>query len=337
MLEVWPDLRVVATERPLEDIVASLKRANWWNNGRHPEKFIAKRDADLEALKIPTLRVNYADVVSDPTSVVDAIIAFAGITPTASQRLAAINHMRPELRHVGEKLTKTETAAINVVPAGPIDVVYPLSKGTKWDDNELRYSLRSLEAYAGNLGQVFVVGHKPNWLTGVTHIPMEDANRRNKDANIINKVRAAIAAGASERFIFASDDQLLLAPTDLATLPATFGRHVKNGASKWWRRMQHTCKYLTSKGLPSVYYDTHLFQPHSAVEFERIVSEAPYNKGLGFCINTLVLNSYVGLVAKPSGEVRGRLMRGYDNPALKDETFKQALAKQFPTKSRYEL
>jgi hypothetical protein len=122
---------------------------------------------------------------------------------------------------------------------------------------------------------------------------------------------------------------------DLATLPATHGRHNPGGATKWWRRMQRTCAYLASRGRTTLYFDTHLFQPHSASAFERIVAEAPYEEDLGFCVNTLVLNSIPDLASRPSGQVRGRLMRGYDDAAL-SKGLKEALAAQFPRPSRFE-
>jgi len=69
-----------------------------------------------------------------------------------------------------------------------IDVVYPLGSGSAWDNNELRYSLRSLENNLLDLGRVFVVGQRPPWLVEAVHIPMEDTHRHNKDANLIDKV-----------------------------------------------------------------------------------------------------------------------------------------------------
>jgi len=99
--------------------------------------------------------------------------------------------------------------------------------------------------------------------------------------------------------------------------------------------MRNTCEYLKANGRPTTHYDTHLFQPHSASSFEKIVSEAPYEEGLGFCVNTLVLNSMPGLVSQPSGQVRGRVMRGYDDKGLANG-LKKDLAEQFPPPSRFE-
>ena len=239
----------------------------------------------------------------------------------------------------------------------PVDVIYAIGPGSVWDDNELRYSLRSLQKYAQNLGRVFVVGEKPEWLTGVEHIPMDDAYKCNKDANLIDKVRAAIAGGCSERFIFASDDQCLLAPTWLSGLPAYYSGDLTTkqdwGEGKWWARMKATRDYLTAKGLSTRNYDTHVFQPHSAKEFERVASEAPYGDGAGLCINTLAINGNPKAETSPISGTKlsiendgwdaekirqgaiGKIHLGYNNAGL-TPALKQFLTERFPEKSRFE-
>lgn len=239
----------------------------------------------------------------------------------------------------------------------PVDVVYTLGSGSRWDDNELRYSLRSLEKYASRLGRVFVVGHKPEWLAGVVHVPADDVHHCNKDANLIDKILLAIKAGCSKRFIFASDDQLLLAPVDLSTVPAMYGEDLtgkdewKDG--RWWKRLQSTRDYLVSRNLPVLNYDTHVFQPFDAKEFVRVASEAPYADGLGFCINTLIHNASkptnavpingrklnidndtwnLERIRKSSG---GKMFLGYNDNGLTD-TLKRFLAERFPDISKYE-
>lgn len=68
-----------------------------------------------------------------------------------------------------------------------IDVVYKLGNGSRFDDAELRYSLRSLSNFR-DLGKIYVVGKKPAWIKNVIHIPAGDPYKSNKDANIINKI-----------------------------------------------------------------------------------------------------------------------------------------------------
>ena len=39
-----------------------------------------------------------------------------------------------------------------------MDVVYILGKGSVWKDNEIRYSLRSIEKHLTGFDRVFIVG-----------------------------------------------------------------------------------------------------------------------------------------------------------------------------------
>ena len=332
MNAVWPRLKVIATYRDPRAIIESLKLAHWWNFRRiSPIEIFNRRDTAIAKLKLPTLIVDYDNLIENAEESVDKIIAFLEIQPSAEQREAAIAHINPNLRHA---------RTITAIPAqdnGLVDVVYPLGKGSRWDDNELRYSLRSLEKFAKNLGRIFVVGQKPHWLINVIHIPLRDCRRLNKDANIIKKILAAIDRGLSEHFIFASDDQYISAPVDLQTLQVTHGQHNFNAPKhkKWWRRMKNTCDYLNANGWPAVHYDTHLFQPHSATEFKKAVLSAPYEIRPGFCINTLVLNQTDKIQSIASGTLRGRQLNGYGDRDLKGG-LKKTLAELFPEVSQFE-
>jgi len=240
----------------------------------------------------------------------------------------------------------------------PMDVVYPISGGyhgkkklgSKWDDNELRYSLRSLDQHFTNMGRVFIVGHKPEWLTGVVHLPAEDTHRRNKDANLIDKVLLACRSGVSSTFLRLSDDQCLLKEWD-----GLNARHMGNATGrkggKWWRRMRRTCDYLQSHGRPTYFYDCHAPAPVDRDTFIQVAGEADYQTPPGMCINTLYFNS-VGIPRtnmngqkaafhRPTKSkrlrrgVRGKLFLGYSEKGT-NEAMKQFLQERFPTPSRFE-
>ena len=82
-----------------------------------------------------------------------------------------------------------------------IDIVIPLSQGSKHNNWELRMALRSIERYSSFCGKVFVITDvPPAWLQNVEIILQSDAHKHNKDANIIEKLLTA----ASSAKIFAS-------------------------------------------------------------------------------------------------------------------------------------
>ena len=162
--------------------------------------------------------------------------------PTRDERAADKRWLaaHPEARPAAIPQTPVVTGLVPPIP-GKIDVVYPLGTGSRWNDNELRYSLRSLEKNFPDLGRVWIVGHRPAWLTGVVHVAMDDVHRHNKDANLIDKILAACRAGVSERFVRMSDDQVFLRPVRFADMkPLHYGDITSKSdwpAGGWWRRL----------------------------------------------------------------------------------------------------
>ncbi|MFG6605268.1 hypothetical protein ACGYLM_01475 [Sulfitobacter sp. 1A10445] len=91
-----------------------------------------------------------------------------------------------------------------------MDVVYILGTGSKWNDNELRYSLRSLQ-YIGH-NRVFIVGECPDWVVNVCHVPAGDIHGEQKQRNALHKLNTAITADVSDDFILMNDDFFALQP-----------------------------------------------------------------------------------------------------------------------------
>lgn len=52
-----------------------------------------------------------------------------------------------------------------------LDILYPLGRGSIFNDDELRFSLRSLQHYCSNYGKIYITGHHlPKWIRNVNHI-----------------------------------------------------------------------------------------------------------------------------------------------------------------------
>lgn len=96
-----------------------------------------------------------------------------------------------------------------------MDVVYILGTGSQWQDNELRYSLRSLCNLKHD--RVFIIGERPDWLTNIVHIPAEDIYGPEKQRNAIHKLGIAIDSDVSDNFVLMNDDFFILRPTVVPT------------------------------------------------------------------------------------------------------------------------
>jgi glucuronoxylan 4-O-methyltransferase len=241
-----------------------------------------------------------------------------------------------------------------------VDVVIPLSNKSLWGDGELRYALRSLEKNLLDLGRVFIVGHKPSWLTNVEHIPADDIYKHGKDANLFRKVLMAIDAGCSRLFIRQSDDQCLLKPMYGRELLPRYANEVKENpdAKDWWARMERTREALAERGYPTMFYDCHMPILCETEAFRRAAGEFDWATSPSLCINTLYCNA-AGSKATGSIPLTGATLSKHELSGTSDEIVaacqnperisfnyngkripkrhREALHKMFPERSRFEL
>ena len=162
------------------------------------------------------------------------------------------------------------------------DVVYVLGTGSRWNDNEIRFSLRSLEKNLMNMGNVFVVGTCPAFLQNVIHIPAADIfdPAVNADGNIIEKVLAACSDGrVGDNFLFINDDHIILQPVEAHAVPPFHkGDMTTFDAGFWklnyWRtRLKRTMQTLKGAGLTAFNFDCHapiVFNRHLFVDVMQI-------------------------------------------------------------------
>ena len=85
-----------------------------------------------------------------------------------------------------------------------MDILYYIGGGSMHNNNELRYSLRSLQKHCRDLGKVWVVGNKPDFLQNVEYVWLEDKDGWWKNA--FSKTMKAIESGISDKFLLMNDD-----------------------------------------------------------------------------------------------------------------------------------
>ena len=122
-----------------------------------------------------------------------------------------------------------------------IDILIPLGTGSRHDNFELRMCLRSIEKHLKGVGNIFLVGEKPEWVKNVIHIPARDnPNNWNRARNIYDKIMAGISyiddlkvdyvnsrkhemqvscICLSDNFLFMNDDHYLLTDYESAEFP----------------------------------------------------------------------------------------------------------------------
>lgn len=145
-----------------------------------------------------------------------------------------------------------------------IDVVIPLGK-SKTNFLDLKYALRALDKFTKH-GTVYIIGEKPNWITGVEHIAAADnPDKRWKERNIY--LKAYTAFKRTNRYLMMNDDHFLLRPTDIENYPYYFKgtcyQSMLKNASHYRQTMNQTKKFLEKNG-----YEDKNFDGHCPIIFE---------------------------------------------------------------------
>ena len=178
----------------------------------------------------------------------------------------------------------TSTARDSVVDnEDQIDAVFVIGKGSKHENEELRYSLRNLEANCKFIRNVYICGECPDWVnkSEVIHLQWPDRFHHCKDANIIDKIRHACETpGISKTFMKCSDDQFQTRECSLSDFYPRYTRvysadddfYEKNSSStKWYTFMRETLERERIRreenggDVSSIY----MFEPHIWMPMDR--------------------------------------------------------------------
>lgn len=148
--------------------------------------------------------------------------------------------------------------------------MFPLGVGSKWNNNELKYSLRSIEKHVSGVRNIYIIGHLPSFVKNVIYIPFEDTGKC-KETNIYNKVvRACQEPDISEDFLFFNDDHFILQDVVGAEFPiyhkgdlVTVVHRLKPG-NRYRRCVERTMRTLHALG-----YRTNNFDIHSPIIYNK--------------------------------------------------------------------
>lgn len=228
-----------------------------------------------------------------------------------------------------------------------MDVVIPLAnnKSKSRDDFEIHHCLRSIEKFVNPLGNVFIVGYCPPFVTNVNHLPLPDSYVI-KDANIINKVLYACYNGVDETFIRMSDDEYFLKPYEIGIY--SMGDLKDKKDEGWHKTAFNTRDILISKGLPTKNYDTHTPQFFVRDAFVSVILQSNWAQGDGVLANSYCLNASRKNTPTDGNPNVNRFKAPHDEYVLDGDflnhndagltpKLRSIIEKLFPDKSRYEL
>lgn len=179
--------------------------------------------------------------------------------------------------------------------------MYPLGGGSPWLNNELRYSLRSVEKHLKGVRDVYIVGEKPSWLKNVIHLPFVDALMW-KEINIFRKIlHVSEHSDISQNFLFMNDDHFILSDFDAQNFPFYYKNTLddaiarKYGEGRYKRALVNTRDALMKRGYTRYNYDGHcpiIYNRQNIIKLSNMYDWNPDNVGPGYVGKSLYGNTF---------------------------------------------
>lgn len=179
-------------------------------------------------------------------------------------------------------------------------IIIPLGTGSRWNNTELRFALRSVEKHLTGYGDVFIVGDLPDWCRNVEHIPCYDQGDKtyDKERNIYTKIMAACNdERVTDDFLFMNDDHFLLQDYEAGKFPYYCDGWLSEflTVTDYKHTVANTIEIY--KDWHAVYFDIHCPIVYNKKIFEYYLSDLDWSKRFGYCIKTIYCNSTIAFTA----------------------------------------
>lgn len=140
-----------------------------------------------------------------------------------------------------------------------MDVLYILGKGSKWDNNEIRYSLRSLEKHGQGFNRVFITGENPGFTKNIEYNYCPDIGYAT--INHMHKVRWTFQnTDISDDIILMYDDVYFMQDVQLNEYPYRYTGELyeKPNIARGFVMSMYKCrKMLENLNKPTKNYGVH--------------------------------------------------------------------------------
>jgi hypothetical protein len=240
-----------------------------------------------------------------------------------------------------------------------IDLVYVLGSGSVWNNNELRFSLRSVEKNLKGVGNIYVIGENPGFFTdNIIHIYHPDPLDQNADGNMALKIiRACRETELTDDFLFMNDDFIINRSMTAVEIPWMHKGDMKDHPEKFWKtqfyryRLRRTFDILAKSGYPTIQYDYHAPMRMNKILFPQIMEQFNFKDDIGYTFRSLYGNC-LGLPAEKLKDQKKTIYRYYNIQQIKqllenarfvgfndkglNFSLKWWLISNFPVKSKYE-
>lgn len=234
-----------------------------------------------------------------------------------------------------------------------IDLVYILGEGSQWGDNEIRYSLRSVETNVPDAGKIFIVGICPQFLdkTKVKHIVSDDPFNH-KLKNAIWKLRiACLTSQISDDFMLMNDDFIFLRKLHEAPLYhrgylRTMKRTHTTHGGYYYKAINDTIELLKEFSVEKpLNYEVHFPMVLNRKKFLKATDLVDFTR-MGYLFRSFYGNYYhIGGQYRKDMKIyrwpdffktTGHDFISLDNKICEDPAFQKWIDRRFPERSIYE-
>lgn len=245
-----------------------------------------------------------------------------------------------------------------------MDLLYVVGTGSKHNNIELKYSLRSIEKNCTGYDRIFIVGYKPDFLNdNVIHVECNDRSDVYKHWNMLNKIKLCVdTTDISDNFVLQSDDHFYIKPYNFEEIPLYYKNELIKevpqncGNPRYKTAIVETRKFLEKHGLPTLNTSSHCGTLFNKTLFKSIedtlLKEAMQSQWAAepTCLMQAVMQKELGLVpvyrrdckVKEFPNEKALLEKIGDNFcfSISDRAFNTGIDKYllewFPDKSKYE-
>lgn len=235
-----------------------------------------------------------------------------------------------------------------------MDVLYLLGRGSPFNNEELKYSLRSLYRYGKNIDRLILVGEKPDFLdySEVIHLPFDEKGV--KDYRIASKILHACDQGILEGdFLFCNDDFFFTRPFDCDAFPYYHKGLLRypNGGIGYQEHLKITQEFLSYHGKSIYHFDVHCPIIYNAQKFQSLREVWKYSSTtIGLVVKSIYANMH-GIKGEMYNDAKLKQLlpnssewyAAFENEcfSIYDEAWGKGvrtfLEERFPTRSIWEL
>lgn len=234
-------------------------------------------------------------------------------------------------------------------------ILYPLGTGSVWANNELRFSLRSLQCVR-DLEGVFVVGSNPEFLSEqVTFIPTYQEFSNPARGIFENVLAACLDKRVPERFCLMNDDYFFCSEVELGNYPyihlGPITDTLKRCSGEYYHHLFATQQELRKRGLPITNFDSHYPFIIEKEKFLQVAEMYDWNRQHGFTLKSTYCNT-LGIEGEFRPDCKTNSPKSLDgwvayceekevfsigDAALNGGHFVNFIRQVFPEKSKFEI